>query len=222
MADNTSDKTTSPATPKTPAVPAKGGSTKTKSPAKAESNKTGAVNKGADVAPAAATVSVAVAQPEPLGEAKSRFNAALDEAKAGAAALRAEAENRVHTAGEQAKGKGNDLVAEAKNYGEQALSKAGDLATEGKAVACDAIASLGKAVADTAPQIDEKLGHEYGDYARKASRSLTEVSAKLETKSIEEIGDDAREFVRKSPGTAVGIAAVVGFLIARLFRGSND
>ena len=80
----------------------------------------------------------------------------------------------------------------------------------------------GKVVADTAPQIDEKLGEQYGDYARKASRSLTEASAKLETKSLEELGDDAREFVRKSPGTAVGIAAVVGFLVARLFRGSRD
>ena len=33
---------------------------------------------------------------------------------------------------------------------------------------------------------------------------------------------DAREMVRKSPGVAVGIAAVAGFLLARLFRGSRD
>jgi ElaB/YqjD/DUF883 family membrane-anchored ribosome-binding protein len=73
-------------------------------------------------------------------------------------------------------------------------------------------------VGDTATQIDEKVGEQYGDYARKASRGLQEASAKLEAKSVEEIGEDAREFVRKSPGTAVGIAAVLGFLVARLFR----
>ena len=77
-------------------------------------------------------------------------------------------------------------------------------------------------MADTAPQIDERLGEEYGDYARKASRSLKEASAKLENKSVGELGDDAREFVRKSPGVAIGIAAAAGFLIARLFRGSRD
>jgi ElaB/YqjD/DUF883 family membrane-anchored ribosome-binding protein len=200
MADTTSEPT------KTPSAPAKGGAAKSKAPAKSASLKTGATAKSA----------------EPIGEAKSRFNAALEEAKAGAVALRAEAENRMNSAGDQAKDKGNDLVAEAKNYGEQALSKAGELAVEGKSVASDAIASLGKVVADTAPQIDEKLGEQYGDYARRASRSLTEASAKLETKSIDELSTDAREFVRKSPGTAVGIAAVVGFLIARLFRGSKD
>lgn len=152
-------------------------------------------------------------------EAKSRFNAALEEAKAGAAALRAEAGERAGVYRDQAKTRGNDLVTEAKHYGEEAKTKAGDLAVEGKARASDAIASLGKVVADTAPQIDDRLGEQYGDYARKASRSLQEASAKLDAKSVEEIGEDAREFVRKSPGTAIGIAAVFGFILARMFGG---
>ena len=151
-------------------------------------------------------------------EAKSRFNAALDEARAGAAALKAEAGVRAGAYREQAREKGTDLVAEAKNYGGEVKTKAGDLAVEGKARASDALSSLGKIVGDTATQIDEKVGEQYGDYARKASRGLQEASAKLEAKSVEEIGEDAREFVRKSPGTAVGIAAVLGFLVARLFR----
>ncbi len=158
----------------------------------------------------------------PAIEAKTRFNAALEEAKAGAAALRAEAETRLSTAGQQAKGKGSDLVSEAKVYGEQALGKAGDLAVEGKKTASDAIASLGKVVGDSASQIDEKLGEQYGDYARKASRTLVETSAKLDAKSVEELGEDARAAVRKSPGVAVGIAAVVGFFLARLLGGKRS
>lgn len=198
---------------KTASSPIKGGAAASTKSTKAASIKSGAVAAAATLTP----------EPTPaVEEAKSRFNAALEEAKAGAAALRAEAENRLHSAGDQAKDKGDDLVAEARVYGDKAKAKAGELAVEGKAVACDAIASLGKVVADTAPQIDEKLGEQYGDYARKASRSLTEVSATLDNKSLEELGDDAREFVRKSPGTAVGIAAVVGFLFARLFSGSRS
>ena len=37
-----------------------------------------------------------------------------------------------------------------------------------------------------------------------------------------ELADDAKEFVRNSPGLAVGLAAAAGFLLARVFRGSND
>jgi ElaB/YqjD/DUF883 family membrane-anchored ribosome-binding protein len=77
-------------------------------------------------------------------------------------------------------------------------------------------------VGDSAPQIDEKLGEQYGDYARKASRTLQETSAKLDAKSVEELGEDAREVVRKSPGVAVGIAAVVGFFLARLLGGKRS
>ncbi len=205
---------------KTPSKPAKGGAAANgNTPVKAASRKTAATAAAADAAPlAAADAAPASSQ---VIEAKSRFNAALEEAKAGAAALRAEAENRITTAGDQAKGKGDDIVAEAKAYGEQALGKAGELAVEGKRVTSDAIASLGKVVGDTAAQIDEKLGAPYGDYARKASRTLQETSAKLEAKSVEELGEDAREAVRKSPGVAVGVAAVFGFFLARIFSGGR-
>lgn len=156
------------------------------------------------------------------GEAKSRFNAALEEARAGAVALKTEAGVRAGAYRAKAREKGTDLVSEAKHYGTEAKVRAGELAVEGKARASDALASLGKIVADTAPQIDEKVGEQYGDYARKASRSLQEASAKLESKSVEELGEDAREMVRKSPGTAIGIAAILGFLVARLFRGGRS
>lgn len=200
---------------KTPAKPAKGGAAASAGAVKAASRKTAATAKAPATAPAAAPASTQVI------EAKSRFNAALEEAKAGAAALRTEAENRLTAVGGQAKGKGTDLVADAKTYGETALGKAGELAVEGKQVASDAIASLGKVVGESASQIDEKLGAQYGDYARKAARTLQETSAKLEAKSVEELGEDARTMVRKSPGVAVGIAAVVGFFLARMLGGKR-
>ncbi len=154
--------------------------------------------------------------------AKSRFNAALDEAKAGAAALRTEAGERAAAYRNQARSQSEDWVAEAKTYGLQAKDKAGELAVDGKSKIAEALSALGRAVFDTAPTVDDKLGAKYGDYARSASRSLQEASAKLDAKSVDELGDDAREFVRKSPGLAIGVAAVGGFLLARLFRSSND
>ena len=76
-------------------------------------------------------------------------------------------------------------------------------------------------VEDAAAQIDDRVGAQYGDYARKASRTLQETSAKLDSKSVEELGEDARAMVRKSPGVAVGVAAVFGFFLARLLGGSK-
>ncbi len=154
-------------------------------------------------------------------EAKSRFNAALEEAKAGAAALKAEGKDRAAAYRDQAKGKSDDWVTEAKAYGDEAKVKSRELATEGKVKAGEGLRSLSKLVNDNAYQVDERLGAKYGDYARTASKSLDGYASKLDEKSVDDLVEDGREFVRKSPGKALGIAAVVGFMLSRLFRSSR-
>ena len=104
-------------------------------------------------------------------EAKSRFNSALDEAKAGAQALRGEASQRAQV------------------YKEQAAAK-----------------------------IDDYFGPKYGDHARNAARGLQDAASHIDTKSSDELGDEARQFVRKNPGLSVGLAAFGGYVLARMFR----
>ncbi|MBO6526750.1 MAG: hypothetical protein JJ970_00080 [Erythrobacter sp.] len=159
--------------------------------------------------------------PDHRTEAKSRFNAALEEAKAGAAALKAEGKDRAVAYRDQAKGKSDDWVADAKAYGDEAKVKGRELATEGKVKAGEGLRSLSKLVNENAHQVDEKLGAKYGDYARSASKSLDGYATRLDEKSVDDLVEDGREFVRKSPGKALGIAAVVGFMLSRLFRGSR-
>lgn len=174
---------------------------------------------GATIVPAVPAVEPEVAQASAhREEAKTRFNAALEEAKAGAAALKAEAGQVVGSYREQAKGKGSTLASDAKVYGDEAKARAGELAVEGKAKASDALAALGQLVADNAAKIDENFGPQYGDYARSAARSLQENAAKLEAKSLEELGEDAKTFVRDKPATALGLAAVAGYVLSRIFR----
>lgn len=144
-------------------------------------------------------------------EAKSRFNAALEEARAGAALLGAEARERVGDYGSQARARGDDWVGEAK-------AKAGELAVQGKAKASGALSGLSRVVGDSAGKVEENLGAKYGDYARTASQKLQQTADSLDRKSVEDLGEDAREMVRKSPAAAVGLAALAGFLLARLFR----
>jgi ElaB/YqjD/DUF883 family membrane-anchored ribosome-binding protein len=151
-------------------------------------------------------------------EAKAKFSKALEEAKAGAAALGEEAKVRAGAYREKANAKYGEKKGEARVYGDDAKARAADLAREGKGKISEGLTQLSKVVSDNAATIDEKLGAKYGDYARTASRSLQENATKLDNKDLDELGEDAREFVRKSPGLAVGMAAVAGYMVARLFR----
>lgn len=167
----------------------------------------------------------AAAKPAPkaeAGAAKAKFSKAIEEARAGAVALSAEAQAKAGAYREQLVAKSGDWVDEAKDLAGQAKERATELAKDGKAKTSDAIASLGKIVADNAGTIDEKLGTRYGDYARSAARSMQETAAKIEAKDLNELGEDAKQFVRKSPGLAIGLAAAAGFLLSRLFKGGSS
>lgn len=168
-----------------------------------------------------ATTAEPVTEAGSTGEAKARFARAVEEAKAGVQALGKEAQGKAGAYKEKIAGAGTEFADEAKAKGAQAKDVAADLATQGKAKASEAMSALGTLVADNAAVIDEKVGAKYGDYARSAARSMQDAAAKLDAKDINELGEDAKEFVRKSPGLAVGMAAAAGFLIARLFRGSG-
>ena len=183
--------------------------------------KSAATRKNAPAKKPAAMRKPAASKPA-RADAKAKFSKAIEEARAGAAALGQEAQAKAGAYRDQFAAKSGDWVEEAKSMAEQAKGKAGELAQDGKARTSDAIANLGKIVSENAGTIDAKLGTRYGDYARTAARSMQETAAKIESKDLGELGDDAKEFVRKSPGLAVGLAAVAGFFLARLFRGGSS
>ena len=73
-------------------------------------------------------------------------------------------------------------------------------------------------IGDTAAGIDERLGEEYGDYARRAAGSIEQAANSIASKDPDELIEDTRNFVRNSPGVALAGAAVVGFVVARLLK----
>jgi hypothetical protein len=101
---------------------------------------------------------------------------------------------------------------------EQAAGKARDFVGQGIERSAEAIASVSKLVGDTASGLDDRLGEEYGDYARRAAEALENTANRLASKDPEELIDDTRNFVRKSPGVALAGAAIVGFALARLVK----
>jgi len=105
---------------------------------------------------------------------------------------------------------------------EQAAGKTRGLVGQGLERSSEALANVSKLVGDTAAGIDERLGQEYGDYARKAAGAIDNAANSLASKSPDELIDDTREFVKRSPGIALAGAAVVGFVLARLVKTGLD
>ena len=104
----------------------------------------------------------------------------------------------------------------------QAADKARGFVGQGLERSSEALANVSKLVGDTASGLDERLGQEYGDYARKAAGAIEDAANKLASKDADELIDDTRAFVRKSPGVALAGAAVIGFALVRLVKAGLD
>lgn len=105
---------------------------------------------------------------------------------------------------------------------DKAIEKARAAANQGKERTGGAIGNLGKLIDDSAQTLDENVGEKYGDYARSAADAVSTFAEKIDEKNVDEMVEDARQFVRKSPAVAIGAAAVVGFLISRLIKSGMD
>jgi ElaB/YqjD/DUF883 family membrane-anchored ribosome-binding protein len=108
----------------------------------------------------------------------------------------------------------------------QATGKARDLFGQGLERSAEALGNVSRMIGDTATGLDERLGPEYGDYARRAASAIENAANNIAAKDADALIEDTRNFVRKSPTVALAGAAVVGFALARLVKtgltGSDD
>ncbi len=100
----------------------------------------------------------------------------------------------------------------------QAGDKARGLVTQGLERSAEALGGVSRMIGDTAAGIDERLGAEYGDYARRAASAIENTANSLASKDPDELIEDTRDLVRRSPGVALAGAAIVGFAVARLIK----
>ena len=110
------------------------------------------------------------------------------------------------------------LRSESEKLSGQAADKARGLVGQGLERGSEALANVSKLIGDTASGLDDRLGTEYGDYARKAAATIEDTANKLASKDADELIEDTRGFVRKSPGIALAGAAVIGFALVRLVK----
>jgi hypothetical protein len=100
----------------------------------------------------------------------------------------------------------------------QAGERARGLVSQGLDRTAEALANVSRMVGDTAGGIEERLGPDYADYARRAAGAIENVANTIASKDPDELIEDTRSFVRNSPGIALAGAAVVGFVVARLVK----
>lgn len=117
---------------------------------------------------------------------------------------------------------GTAWKAQADQIKEQAAKTARSAADSAKGKTGSAMQGLAKLIADTAGTVDAKLGPQYGDYARYAAEAVAGAAKSLDAKDVDQLVGEARDFVRKSPAVAIGAAAVVGFVLMRLAKGSGS
>ena len=151
--------------------------------------------------------------------AKTHFSKAVEEAKAGARAFKDESRARADEARTKYTQTRDEWTEKSRAKTGEAKETAYTYAVDGKHKASEAMTSAARKIEENASLIDEKLGVKYGDYARSTAAAFNDAGTKLDEKSLEELGEDAKQFIREKPAMAVGIAAAAGFAIARLFKG---
>jgi ElaB/YqjD/DUF883 family membrane-anchored ribosome-binding protein len=124
--------------------------------------------------------------------------------------------------GERGSAAGGGVVDQLREQASAIRDQAGDrvreFADSGKTRASDALDQLSRVVGETAETIDERLGDEYGEYARRAADAVSGFADSLRRQDVDELYENVRSAVRKSPAVAVGIAAIVGFTLVRLVK----
>lgn len=128
--------------------------------------------------------------------------------------------------GANGSGSDGDIKAQLRDGASNIQQQAGDkfraYAETGKTRATSALDEFSQVVNDAASSIDERLGSEYGEYARRAADAVAGFADTIRNKQVDELLDDGRDLVRKSPGVAIGVAAVVGFTLVRLIKSGFD
>jgi ElaB/YqjD/DUF883 family membrane-anchored ribosome-binding protein len=124
---------------------------------------------------------------------------------------------------EEVKRTASDTIREkAGEIGSQAAERARAFAGEGKEKATGALDEVAKMMQSAATDVDARLGEQYGKYARSAADGLTSFADNLRGKEVDDLIDDVTAFVRKSPAVAIGVAAGLGFVLARLIKSGVD
>jgi len=102
-----------------------------------------------------------------------------------------------------------------------ATGKVRGLVDEGKAQITQSIDGIVEATREIAEKLDAAGVGPVSRYITQAADHMAGWSESINEKSIEDLFDDTRNFVRSSPAVAVGVAVIGGFIVSRVLK-AND
>ena len=114
-----------------------------------------------------------------------------------------------------------DLRNEANRIMSDAAGRARSAAEEGKAKASETVSNLAKSTRDAAAQFRGTQAEPLVGYMTSAADSVEKFASTLDQKQVDELIDDFKTMVRKSPAIAIGAAAAVGFAVSRFMKASE-
>lgn len=100
----------------------------------------------------------------------------------------------------------------------EAATKARSAAEEGKAKAAETLGNVSQATRDAAEKLRGGRAEPIADYINSAADSIDGFAQRMQSKSVDDLIEDTREIVRRSPVVAIAIAAAAGFVISRFLR----
>lgn len=105
---------------------------------------------------------------------------------------------------------------------QQGVDKATEYAGTGKDQIVTKLVGVADVLESVAGSAEQSYGPQAGDYVRQAAGRLSSFAEDLRGRSVEELFDDSRTAIQNNVGVAVGTAALIGFVAARIAKGGFE
>ncbi len=113
------------------------------------------------------------------------------------------------------------IKSEAGRLKDEAGDKARSAAEGGKSKAAKTLISVSGVARDAAEKLKSGKAEPVAAYVTDAADAIDRFANRMNEKSVDDMVDDARDVVRRSPVIAIGIAAAAGFALSRFLRSTS-
>ena len=113
------------------------------------------------------------------------------------------------------------IKAEAGKLKTEASTKARSAAEEGKTKAAETLGSVSHVTREAADKLKGTQAEPLANIINSAADSVESFAHRMREKSVDDIIDDTRELVRRSPVLVIAVAAAAGFIVSRFLKASR-
>lgn len=99
------------------------------------------------------------------------------------------------------------------------VTKMTELAETGKEQFASKLNDVAEVIESVVEPVEEAYGSSVGEYVRSASSKVRSISDDLQNKSVEDLVSASRSAIGNNAGLAIGTAALLGFVAARVAKG---